>query len=331
MPFPQLDLACAGRTIKENLLLIGASEQRGWGGAWVSETTGIDGATMAAAATGALKDGRLGSAILPMQTRDPLLMAMTASSISQLASGGLILGLGTSTQIIIEDWHATPWGSSPLGLTREYVDLVRRFLAGERVTTEEGRWRYKRAQLSGRPTSDVPIYIAALNDRMLELAGEIADGVILNFVTTADLKHARARVKAGAERLGRSIENFEFIIFFRATVTDDYEQVRVRYQRELFTYVMSPVYQAMFNREGYGDVCKEIENMWRSGQRESALDTIPPALIHERTLLGTTDEIRLRLEQYAHEGMDTAIVFPVAIPDRDYMPDCLRTIEALAI
>ena len=264
-----------------------------------------------------------------MQTRDPLLLAMAATTIDQVAPGGFVLGLGTSTPLIVEDWHATPWGASPLQLTRECVGLVRRFLAGERVTTDSGRWRYRRAQLASRPSARTPIYLAALNDRMLELAGEIADGVILNFVTVADVNHAKCRVAAGAERAGRDLTDFELMVFFRATVTDDYEEVRNRYQRELFTYVMAPVYQRMFAREGFTDACQEVQALWRAGERERALDSVPPALIRDRTLIGTVGEIRERLTAYAAAGVDSTITFPVAIPDRDYRDDCARMIEAL--
>ena len=145
----------------------------------------------------------------------------------------------------------------------------------------------------------MPIYLAALNDRMLELAGEIADGVILNFVTVDDLVHAKKRVAAGAAKAGRTLDSFEYVIFFRATVTDDYERVRHRYQRELFTYVMAPVYQEMFAREGQREACLEVQNLWRSGERDKALDAIPPSLIRDRTLIGTTDDIKARLDEYA--------------------------------
>lgn len=328
-PVPRLDLASPGRTVRENIELATLAERAGWQGFWVAEATSGDAVATAAAVAARLESSRVGTAILPMQTRNPLLLAMAATSISQVASGGFVLGLGTSTPLIIEDWHATPWGSSPLQLTRECVDLVRRFLAGERVTTDAGRWRYRRAQLAARPPGRIPVYLAALNDRMLELAGEIADGVVLNFVTMADVAHAKRRVAAGAARVGRDLAGFEFMVFFRATVTDDYEAVRERYQRELFTYVMAPVYQRMFAREGYGDACQEIQALWRAGERQRALDSIPPALIRERTLIGTASEIRGRLQGYADAGVDSTITFPVAIPDRDYVPDCARIIEAL--
>ncbi|MCZ6888424.1 MAG: hypothetical protein O7H39_08005, partial [Gammaproteobacteria bacterium] len=86
----------------------------------------------------------------------------------------------------------------------------------------------------------------------------------------------------------------------------------------------------MFAREGYRDACLEIQGLWRSGERQEALDAIPPALIRERTLIGPADEIHERLQAYGAEGLDSSMVFPVAIPDRDYIPDCLRIIEAMA-
>ncbi len=328
-PVPRLDLASPGRTVGENIDLAMLAEGEGWRGFWVAEATGADGVATAAAVAARLESSRVGSAILPMQTRDPLLLAMAATSIGQVAPGGFVLGLGTSTPLIIEDWHATPWGSSPLQLTRDCVDLVRRFLAGERVTTESGRWRYRRAQLTAQGVGVAPVYLAALNDRMLELAGEIADGVILNFVTVADVAHAKRRIEAGAARAGRDLDGFELMVFFRATVTDDYEEVRERYQRELFTYVMAPVYQRMFAREGYADACREIQALWRARERQRALDSIPTALIRERALIGTATEIRTRLEAYAEAGVDSTITFPVAIPDRDYHADCARIIESV--
>ena len=324
----RIDLASPGRTVEENIDLARLAEQRGWRGFWVAETAGADAIATAAAVAARLETGRVGTAIVPMQTRDPLLLAMAATSLDQIAPGGFVLGLGTSTQLIIEDWHATPWGASPLGLSRECVGLVRRFLAGERVTTEQGRWRYRRAQLTA-PGAKAPIYLAALNDRMLELAGEIADGVILNFVTAADVEHARERVAVGAARAGRDLRDFELMVFFRATVTDDYEQVRERYQRELFTYVMAPVYQTLFAREGFGEACLEIQRLWRRGERQEALAAVPPALIRERTLIGTADEIHAQLARYDAAGASSTMVFPVAVPAHDYRADCARTIDAL--
>lgn len=330
MDLPRMDLANAGRTLKENAELMAAGAVAGWRGAWVSETNGNEAIAMATAVAAGMPSGRVGSAIVPVQTRNPLLLAMAAASIDQVSPEGFVLGLGVSTPIIVEDWHAGEWGDSPLGLTREAVELCRAFLAGERVTREEGRWHYRRAQLSTPPKRHVPIYIAALNDRMLQLAGEIADGVVLNFVSMADVVHAREQIEQGAARSGRTLDDFELMVFFRATVTSNYEEVKRRYQSELFTYLMAPVYQDMFAREGYRDDCLRAGELWRDKRRDEALETVPEKLIRDRALIGEPGAIAERLAAYTEVGMDSAMVFPVAVPERDFALDTRRTIDAMA-
>ena len=328
-------LASPGRSVAESAEFAAAAEQLGWRGVWAAEVNGIDAVTACATAAARLSAARLGTAIVPMQTRDPLLLAMTAAALDDAAPGGFVLGLGVSTRLIVEDWHATPWGASPLQLARECVALVRRFLAGERVTTPPdapARWRYRRAQLARAPSRPVPIYLAALNDRMLELAGEIADGAILNFVTVADVAHARARIAAGAARAGRSLEGFELIVFFRATVARDFAAAAVRYRRELLTYMMAPVYQRMFARGGFGDACAQVERLWRDRQREAALAAIPEELMRHRALVGPAEALRARLAEYAAAGAATALVVPLAAgdADEDYREACLHTIRQLS-
>ena len=326
----RIDMAAAGRTLPENIELALNARDAGWGGLWAAEVNALEAASLLGAVGSHLGQGRTGTAIVPMQTRDPLLLAMTAASLDQLTPEGFVLGLGTSTPIIVEDWHATPWGTSPLALTRECVEIARKLLDGERVTTETGRWRYRRAQLARPPERRVPIYLAALNDRMLELAGEIADGVILNFVTTEDVAHAKARLAVGAARAGRRLDDFEIVVFFRATDTERYEDVQDRYRSELFTYAMAPVYQRMFARGGFEEACLEVQRLWQARQRQEALEAVPERLIRERTLIGTTDEMQERLAAYATAGVATALVTPVAAPGRDeYLADCKRTIGAL--
>ena len=326
----RIDMAAAGRTLPENIELALCASDAGWGGFWAAEVNALEAGSLLGAVGSQLGRGRTGTAIVPMQTRDPLLLAMTAASLGQLTPDGFVLGLGTSTPIIVEDWHATPWGDSPLALTRECVDITRRLLDGERVTTETGRWRYRRAQLARPPERRIPIYLAALNDRMLELAGEIADGVILNFVTTTDVRNAHERLRVGAERAGRSLDDFEVVVFFRATETGGYEEVQDRYRSELFTYAMAPVYRRMFARAGFEEACLEVARLWGNRQRQEALEAVPEALIRERTLIGTGKEMQARLADYAAAGVSTALVTPVAAPGRDeYIADCKRTVRAL--
>jgi len=323
-----IELAPPGRTILEHQEFAKLATAHGWSGAWISELAGFDGVTQVIAAGQAIAPGRTGTAILPMQTRDPLLMAMTAASMNQLLGGRFVLGLGTSTQVIIEGWHATDWGK-PLSLTREYVSLVRRFLAGERVTTNDGRYRFHNASLGNQLPSDIPIYLGALNDRMLELVGEIADGALLNFASVDYVRHAKERLAAGRARAGKSMDDFEIVVYFRCSLTDDYAEVRDRYQREFLTYVMAPVYQRVWSPEGFGPMCAEVERLWRAGERAAALNAIPDGFARDRALIGTPEEVRGRLDAYFDAGMHSAIVMPVARPDADYADDCRAIITGL--
>jgi probable F420-dependent oxidoreductase len=323
-----IELAPPGRTMAEHVEIAQLAAANGWGGVWISELAGFDGVTQAIATGQAIAPGRAGTAILPMQTRDPMLMAMTAASINQLLGGRFVLGLGTSTQVIIEGWHATDWGK-PLSLTREYVSLVRRFLAGERVTTDQGRYHYRGASLGNQLPSEIPIYLAGLNDKMLELVGEVADGALLNFASLDYVRHVREHLAIGRKRAGKTMDDFEIVVFFRCSLTDDYEEVRGRYQREFLTYVMAPVYQRMWSREGLGPMCANVEQLWRQGQREDALAAISDELAQQRALIGTAEEVQSRLDGYFEAGMHTAIVMPIARPGADYLQDCRDIVSGL--
>ena len=297
-------------------------------GTWVSEVNGADAITQVASAISATSKARIGTAIIPIQTRDPLLMAMTAQSLSDLSGGRFVLGLGTSTSVIVQDWHGRAWGK-PLAGTREFVSLVRRLLAGERVTAE-GPFPMKRSSLARRSQAPVPIYLGALNDGMLKLAAEIGDGVILNFVSTRQVKHSVELIRSERERLGLS-KQFEVCVFFRATVTDDPGEVLARYQQELLTYLMSPVYQKFFEADGWGDLCRSTVQQWGAGEREPALAGIPAKFIDERALVGSARALKAHLEEYAEVGMDTAFVLPVPRPHDDYYAGSTAIVDALAV
>ena len=325
---PRLDLAVPGKSIAEQCELARLAESRGFGGAWVSEVSGSDAVTQAAAIGAALESARVGTAIVPIQTRDPLLMAMTAHSLQSHLDGRFVLGLGTSTRVIIEDWHSRPWGS-PISGMRDYVSLVRSFLGGERVTFEGSGWKYSRASLSSSNPRQVPIYLAALNERMLRLAGEVADGVILNFGSVDYVRWAMDVLRSARAESGRD-GPFEVALFLRASVTPDPELVLRRYQQEFLTYLLSPVYQVMFSREGQGDLCNSTAELWAQGERAAALESIPLDFCRDRALIGTREEIHARLDDYFQAGIDTILLLPVPNPSDDYREACVEVIEALA-
>lgn len=323
---PRIELAVPGRTIAEHAELASLAQTEGLTGAWLSEVNGYDAITQASVVGAAMPGARIGTAIVPMQTREPLLMAMSAASLASVLDGPFVLGLGTSTRVIVEDWHSQPW-DKPLSLTREYVSLLRSFFAGERVTTE-GRYSYNNSRL-GFTAPDVPIYLAALNDRMLELAGEIADGVILNFASPQYFEHARERIEAGRQRRANPADPVEILVFWRVSIVEDFALVRERYQREMVSYFMAPPYQRMWEREGLSGVSSEVEARWKSGDREAALAAIPDDAMQQRILAGTAEQVEAQLRPYFANGLDTAILMPVPVPGRDHRAECESIIRAL--
>jgi alkanesulfonate monooxygenase SsuD/methylene tetrahydromethanopterin reductase-like flavin-dependent oxidoreductase (luciferase family) len=187
----------------------------------------------------------------------------------------------------------------------------------------------KRASLGRRGEGSAPIYLGALNDGMLRLAAEIADGVILNFTSPRQVKRAVDLIRV-VRREAALDGPFEVAVFFRATVTDDQARAWPRYQQELLTYLMSPVYQKFFDADGWGELCQSTVQLWTTGQRESALAGIPATFIQERALVGRSTEIKLQLQGYAEAGMDTAFVLPLPLAGDDYFRGCTAIIDELA-
>lgn len=323
----RVELAVPGRGVLEQQHFARLAESRGLTGGWLSEVNGGDAVTQAAAVGMATSTARVGTAIVPIQTRDPLLMAMTAHSLSELTDGRFVLGLGTSTKVIVEDWHGRPWGK-PLSGMREYVELLRKLMAGERVSAE-APFPMKRASLAVRNPRSAPIHLAALNDGMLRLAGEVADGAILNFVSTRQVKRSVEIMREARKAAGIDAP-FEVSVFFRCTVTDSREAALPRYQQELLTYLLAPVYQTFFAQDGWGELSDTTNKRWASGEREAALTGVPMEFIAERALVGTAESIHARLDAYGEAGMDNAIILPVPIPGTDYAESCTGIIEALS-
>lgn len=322
----RLELAVSGRDLAQQAALVAHAEARGMTGAWMSEVNGADAITQAASAVCATRTARVGTAIIPIQTRDPLLMAMTAQSLADLSGGRFVLGLGTSTPVIVEDWHGRPWGK-PLAGTREFVMLVRQLLAGERVTAD-GPFPMKRASLAKKTTAPIPIYLGALNEGMMKLAAEIADGVILNFVSARQVRRSVDLIRSVRTAVGLTAP-FEVCVFFRATVTGEPETSLPRYQQEMLTYLMSPVYQKFFARDGWGELCQSTVELWTSGKREEALARIPLQFVQERALLGPASALTAQLDEYAAAGMDTAFVLPVPVPGVEFYAGSREIVDAL--
>jgi probable F420-dependent oxidoreductase len=252
---------------------------------------------------------------------------MTAASLGTLAPGRIGLGLGVSSPIIISQWHGVPFEKS-LARLKEAVTIIRKALARERVNFEGTFYRLKNFRLAISPPSQpIPIYLAALGPKMLELAGEIADGVVLNFVPPEAIPRSIGQLEIGARRAGRSLDGFEIAGFIRASVTDEAETARQWLARELAGYCTADSYIRFFTACGFGDEVEAVNRSWQAGDRAGAARGISPRFLDGMGVMGPADVCRQRIKDYVDAGLTQPVVFPFT-PDPQPLPSLLRTAQA---
>lgn len=241
--------------------LASRAELLGYADAWSYERDFFDAFTPLAAAASATQQMQLGTSIVPALTRPPALIAMSAASLADLAPGRFRLGLGASTETVVNGWMGLDW-SQPITRTSHALTSIRRLLAGEKV----GKFRLHRP-----PAAPVPIYLAALGPRMLKLAGELADGVVLFM--------ARPNAIPDVHRIcARPIDTVARIV----TVTGSSVAASRDFARRFIAmYATLPFYSEFLSRQGFGDEVAAIGAQWRAGDRRAAAGLVSDAMLRE--------------------------------------------------
>lgn len=313
--------------LTDQLELAQDAEARGYDTIWINEVNGSDAVTTMTLLATNTKRLNIAAGIIPVQIRTPIVLGMTAASLGSLAPGRIGLGLGVSSRIIIDQWHGLPF-EKPLAQLREAVTIVRSILAGERVNFEGRFYRLKGFRLAISPPSQpVPIYLAALGPRMLQLAGEIADGVVLNFIPPEAIPESIRQIEIGARRAGRSLDGFEIASFVRVSVTDNIDAGRQWLARELTGYCIVDLYIRFFTACGFGNEVEAVNRSWQAGDRAGAVKQISPRFLDGMGVVGPADFCRQRLQEFARAGLTQPVVFPFS-PDPTPFPSLLRTVQA---
>src|SRR5262245_4128219 len=288
-----------------------AEREWGYDAIWLAETNGPDSASLAGALALATERAALGTAIVPAQTRTPALLAMTAATVAGLAPGRFVLGLGSSSHAIVEGWHGLPF-EKPLARVRETVAIVRAALAGEKTDFEGKTARSRGLRLGFVPERPVPIYLAALRERMLELAGEIGDGLIVNLFPVTAMPRILAAWRRGAARAGRDLGSGEVVCRFQVAVTDDVPAAR-RLVRAAFTgYVAQPVYNAYFRWCGFEVEAAAVAEAFARGDRAASSAAMTDELIDRVSILGSASRCREQIAEFVAAGVTTPVISPIA-------------------
>jgi probable F420-dependent oxidoreductase len=302
------------------------AEELGYESIWIADTgAGPDAFVVAAATAAATESMRIGTAVVPAYTRSPSVMAAAAGSVAQLAPGRFVLGMGSSSETIVDRWGGVPF-RRPLARMRENTLVVRAMLDGERVTFEGDTLRTSGFRLVSRPPEPVPIYLAALMPAMLELAGEIADGIVLNMMPVDAVPRMLAHVRAGAVRAGRDPDGLEVVARFQTLVTDDIATARNVMRLMMGPYFATSVYNRFVAWCGFPDEAREIVDAWNAKDRARNLASVSEDMIDRIAIVGPADECRHRIEAFRAAGVTTPMIHPVAGDEAS----AIAILEALA-
>ncbi|MGI8559720.1 MAG: LLM class F420-dependent oxidoreductase [Solirubrobacteraceae bacterium] len=307
LPFP-------GVTLAECEPLVRQAEAAGYDDLWSGDTTGPDGFTPLALAAAWTDRPRLGTGIVSAFTRTPVVLAQHAAALADASGGRFVLGVGASSNVIVERWNEIPF-ERPLSKIRETVAALRPILAGDR-----GPGGFK---LEQPPAAPVPIYIAALRQKMLELGGEIADGVFVNFLPLSGAESVCNTITAASNGSDRGGEVDVVCRFFciPGSIEDGIALARFMFA----AYGTVPVYAEFFRSLGWAEQLDPMVDAWRSGDRKRALELAPDELIKEIFIFGSPKEQHARLARYADAGITTFVLTPIAAPEQ--LP---KLIDALA-
>ncbi len=265
---------------------------------WSSEAGGQDGFTPLALAAAWAPEMRLGIAIIPAFTRGPALLAQSVASLAEAAPGRFVMGIGTSSDVIVGNWNGIPF-EEPYKRVRDSVKFLRKALAGEKVDEEYDSFTVKGFRLQMTPLAEQPpILVAALREGMLRLAGRVADGAILNWLSAEDVKTVVPHVHQGGE--AKEIVARLFVI-----PTADRAKARAIARRGIAAYLNVPVYAAFHEWLGRGDELQGMWSHWKSGDRKAALAAIPDDLVDRLVIHGAPGECREHVERYREAGVTT--------------------------
>ena len=294
-----LTVPFTGVVLADNAELYERAEAAGYTDLWSGETNGPDGFSPLVLGAAWTEKVRFGTGVVGVMQRGRALLAQEAAAAADASGGRFALGIGASSDRIIEGWNGMPF-EKPLSKMSETIDYLRTALAGERA---DGGFKLERA-----PAERVPIIVAALRGKMLRLAVEKGDGAFTNFLPLAGLPKV-------ASQLEEAPEGFELLCRFFC-IPGEREQVEPLARFMFSSYITVPVYEAFYRWLGYGEQIDEMVDAWNAKDREKAAAAAPWELIEEMFIFGTPQQMRERLGAFVEGGITLPVITPITTPDK---------------
>ncbi|HEU5480672.1 MAG TPA: LLM class F420-dependent oxidoreductase, partial [Candidatus Tumulicola sp.] len=280
---------------------------------WSAESGGYDAFTPLVAAAQWAPELRFGTAIVPVYTRGAHTLASTVASMCQAAPGRFALGIGTSSDVIVERWNGMTF-DKPYQRVRDTIRFLRASLAGEKVDEEYETFRVRGFRLGIKVPEQPPILVAALRQGMLRLAGREGDGAIINWLSADDVKSVVPHVGAGKEIVARI-----FVL-----PVDDAGMARAVGKRAIASYMTVPVYRAFHEWLGRGDDFADLWRLWAEGDRKAAAESIPDHVVDQLLVWGSPQACKEHIARYIDNGVTTPA--PALFCGPDQLRDVIRAL-----
>lgn len=333
-----LHLGQSGAALADPTPLALEAERLGYDSVWSAESYGSDAVSVIAWVAARTSRVGIGTAVAQIPARTPAASAMSALTLDHLSGGRFRLGLGISSPVVTEGWHGVPF-DPPLTRTREYVTVVREILRRERPLEHHGKvYDLPLTHGRGRPLksilhprrADLPIYLAAIGPKAVQLAGELADGWIPAFYAPAHARILEEALQRGLGAAGRSRSDIDVAPMVTVRIGDDVDQCRRFVKETIALYVggmgsrRTNFYADLVRRYGYEDAADRIQALYLAGERGDAVGAVPDALVDDVALVGPRGRIAERLSAWQESGVDTLIV-------STDQPEALRALAELVL
>ena len=292
--------------------LAAMSQELGYRSYWTAEASGTESFSLLGACGEAAPGLALGTGIIPVQVRSPLLAAMASATLQALhPEQDILLGIGVSTPTITERWHGVPYGERPVARVRAYVTLLRALFDGKTITADDGFWKLKGAALAVRLRDRKPkLILAALNPKMLALAGELADGVLLNYLPAAHVASSVAAIRAAEAAAGRPECSCKIYAYVHVGVADR-EEARDKARRDVFSYAATEGYGNMMAKAGFAEEIAALRAARANGDRAGSLAALSERMIDAIDFIGTAEQVREHAGTYIAAGVEHGVVMPL--------------------
>lgn len=315
-------VSLGGRNWPEVATYVREAERIGVAVAWSAEAWGSDAVTPLAWLGAQTDRVLLGAGIMQISARAPVMTAQTAMTLSELTGGRFLLGLGVSGPQVVEGLHGHRF-ARPVRRMRETIDVVRMAFTGERISYDGRHVRLplpggegKALRVALRPNQSIPIYIASLSPKMLELTGEVADGWLGTSFVPEGADAFLSHIAAGAERAGRTLADIDICqggdVAFSADVDNLIAERKPRLAFSLggMGSATTNFYNDAYRRQGWAEVADEVRRLWVDGRREDAAAAVPDEMVLATTLIGTEQMVRDRMRVWRDVGVTTLRLYP---------------------